>query len=84
MKNEHQSMISYVCSEFDGIISLHDEEICGPYIQSMGSFELLIKKGSSVLCLLEVEKEDLEQGTTQCLVECEAVLTMINAMLFTV
>ena len=67
------AIMSHVCSKFDGIQFLYEKEICGSYLQTKGRFELVIQKGSSVICLLEAKKEDMAQGMAQCLVGCEAV-----------
>lgn len=65
-------MLVHVCREFQNIEILYEKVISGSYIIASGCFELVIKKGKSVLCLLEA-KEDFGKGKAQCLVGCEAV-----------
>ena len=67
------AIMSHVCSMFDGIQFLYEKQIYGSYLQTKGRFELVIQKGSSVICLFEAKKEDMQQGMAQCLVGCEAV-----------
>ena len=69
-------IIVMVCATFDDVEILVEEEVNGKEIHVNGRFEMIIKRGSKRICIVEAKKEDMDQGRAQCLVGCEAVLDL--------
>jgi hypothetical protein len=67
-------IVAAVCHEFDGEVEiLVEDDIDGNRIHANGHFEMVLKKGSKRICIVEAKKDDIDQGRAQCLLGCEAV-----------
>ena len=75
------AMLTRICSEFDNIQILYEKEISESHITASGRFELVIKKGKSVLCLLEA-KEDLIRVGHNAWLDVKQFLTVRSVTMF--
>jgi hypothetical protein len=67
-------IIAAVCHELDGEVEILDEDdIDGNQIHANGHFEMVLKRGTKRISIVEAKKDDIDQGRAQCLLGCEAV-----------
>lgn len=64
-------IIVAVCSTFEDVEILVEDDLIGSQVHGHGRFEMIIKRGNLRICLVEAKKEDMEQGLAQCLVGAE-------------
>ena len=69
------AVICHICSGFQNLQFNYEHDVNGSYVLASGCFELVMinKKTRKMMCLAEAKKFDLDQGTAQCLIGCEAI-----------
>ena len=69
------AVICHICGGFQDLLFNYEREVTGSYVLASGRFELVMinKKTRNMICLAGAKKFDLDQGTAQCLIGCEAV-----------
>jgi hypothetical protein len=73
-------IIVAVCHCFGGQVEiLIEDDIDGKRVHANGHFEMILKKGSKRICIVEAKKDDMDQGRAQCLLGCEAVSDIDSA-----
>jgi hypothetical protein len=65
-------VLIYVCTLFDDIEIVVEENLNGKFITAKGRFEFMLKRKNRIVGIVEAKKDDnMEQGMAQDLVGCE-------------
>jgi hypothetical protein len=67
-------VLAIVCNAVSGVKILFEETISGKNIHVTGRFEFVLSKNDRYVGIVEAKKFDLNQGKTQALLGCEALV----------
>jgi hypothetical protein len=68
-----------VCNFFNGDVKiLVEEDHSGNYVNANGRFEMVLRRGSKRVCIVEAKKDDIDQGKAQYLIGCEVISDIDN------
>ncbi len=71
-----------VCYLRDNVQILAEETVQGKSIHADGSFDFVIRRGKTRICIVEAKRDYLRQGVTQTLIGCEAVADVEGLAVF--
>ena len=60
------------CILFDGDVDfVVEEDLVWNFVKPHGHFEVMLRRGSNTVCIVQAKKDDFEQGIAQDLVRCK-------------